>query len=140
MSKMKIVEGFVWLLVTDKAKEIHRSECFELYALHQDGSESLIESDEQLNRALENGVDIGIDVGDLNNEEDAMEVVDVQLKFYHNKAMHEVVFSAYSKEFWINVNGYDINYSEEYNLISVFVSGDTSFTSIYSIKIKQDGK
>lgn len=61
---MRIVrDGFVWLGVTDKAKEVYASGMFELYTLHEDGSESLIQSDNDLNEALENGLDIGIEVG-----------------------------------------------------------------------------
>lgn len=44
---MRIVrDGFVWLGVTDKAKELYASRLFEIYTLHEDGSESLIQSDE----------------------------------------------------------------------------------------------
>jgi len=60
---MRIIrDGFIWLGVTDKAKEVYASGLFELYTLHEDGSESLIQSDEDLNEALENGLDIGIEV------------------------------------------------------------------------------
>jgi hypothetical protein len=59
----KIVNDFIWLIVTDKAKEIFSSELFELYTLHDDGSEALIETFEDLNVALGNGLDIGIEVG-----------------------------------------------------------------------------
>lgn len=62
--KTKVVEGFVWLLVTDKAKKIYKSGLFELYILH-DESESLVEGFTQLSEALENGLDIGIEVGHL---------------------------------------------------------------------------
>jgi hypothetical protein len=56
-------DGFVYLLVTDKAKEVYASRVFELYALHEDESESLIESHEQLTEALEQGLEIGISIG-----------------------------------------------------------------------------
>lgn len=57
-------DGFVWKLVNDKAKEIFNSGLFELYELHDnDGAESLIETAEDLNTALKNGSDIGIEVG-----------------------------------------------------------------------------
>jgi hypothetical protein len=46
---MKITaDNFVWLLVTEKAKDIWNSGLFELYILHEDDSESLVESWEQL--------------------------------------------------------------------------------------------
>lgn len=58
----KIVLGFVWLLVTDKAKEIYQSGTFDLYVLHNDSSESLVESYAQINDAQECGLEIGIEV------------------------------------------------------------------------------
>jgi len=58
----KIVDGFVWLLVTNKAKDIFSSGTFDLYVLHNDNSESLIESYAQINDAQECGLDIGIEV------------------------------------------------------------------------------
>jgi hypothetical protein len=59
----KIVNDFIWLVVTDKAKEIFNADLFQLYTLHDDGSEALIETFEDLNVALGNGLDIGIEVG-----------------------------------------------------------------------------
>lgn len=64
---MKIVDNFVWLIVTDKAKEIFISGLFTLYILYEDNSESLIEGFGQLVEAIEKGLDIGIEVGHLNN-------------------------------------------------------------------------
>lgn len=63
----KIVNGFVWLLVTNKAKEIYQSGNFALYVLHNDNSESLIESYAQINDAQECGLEIGIEVELFNN-------------------------------------------------------------------------
>lgn len=63
--RAKVVQGFVWFLVTNKAKEIYLSELFELYILHDDDSESLVEDFLQLNSALEDGKDIAIEVGHL---------------------------------------------------------------------------
>jgi hypothetical protein len=63
--KTKVIDGFVWLIVTNKAKEIYLNGLFELYILHDDESESLVEGFTQLNEALENGLDIGIEVGYL---------------------------------------------------------------------------
>lgn len=64
MSNIKIeTEGFVWLLVTEKAKEVFLSGLFELYILYSDDSDSKIEGFGELVDALENGLDIGIKVG-----------------------------------------------------------------------------
>jgi len=65
-SNIKIVNGFVWLVVTDKAEEIYFSDLFELYALYDDGSESLIESFEHLTIELDNRIEIGVEVGFIN--------------------------------------------------------------------------
>lgn len=62
--KALVINGFVWLPITDKAKDVYKSGLFETYALHDDNTESLIESDEQLNEALEKGLTIAIEVGD----------------------------------------------------------------------------
>lgn len=61
----KIVNDFIWLVVTDKAKEIFNADLFQIYTLHDDGTESLIETFEDFNEALENGLDIGIAVGHI---------------------------------------------------------------------------
>lgn len=65
--KIKIVEGFVWLLITDKAKEVYQSGLFDgsICALHDDGSEDLCETYEDLTEALERGLEIGIEVGHI---------------------------------------------------------------------------
>ena len=62
----KTADGFVWLLVTDKAKDIWNSGLFSLFILYEDDSESLVEDFDDLNRALENGLSIGIEVGFVN--------------------------------------------------------------------------
>jgi hypothetical protein len=64
--RLKIVDGFVWFIVTGQAKEIFKSELFELYALYDDGSEGLIDTEESLNKALKNGLKIGIEGGFIN--------------------------------------------------------------------------
>ena len=63
---MKITaDGFVWLLVTEKAKEIWNSGLFSLFVLYDDDSEALIEDFKELELALANGLSIGIEVGHL---------------------------------------------------------------------------
>ena len=64
-NQMKIRDAFVWLLVTNKAKEVFQSGLFEVYKFHDDGSESLCESIDDINDALESGIDLAIEVGDL---------------------------------------------------------------------------
>jgi glutathionyl-hydroquinone reductase len=62
---MIVVDNFVWLNVTHKAKEVFQSGLFELYELYNDESESLIETMDHLNKALESGSSIVIEVGHL---------------------------------------------------------------------------
>jgi len=66
---MKVMkDGFVYKLVSgDKAKDIFSLGLFELYVIHDDDSESLIDSIDELNEALENGNEIAIPVGNINN-------------------------------------------------------------------------
>lgn len=59
-------DNFVFKIVTHKAKEILASGLFELYVLYDDDTEGLIEDLEDLNLALEEGRDIGIEVGQIN--------------------------------------------------------------------------
>jgi hypothetical protein len=65
MSNIKIRDNFAWLLINEKAKEVFSSGLFEVYKLHDDGSESLCESYADINYALEYGLDLGIEVGDI---------------------------------------------------------------------------
>ena len=67
---MKVTaDGFVWKLIDKKkAKQILMLELFELYALYNDGSESLILNLADLDDAFDNGDKVGIEVGNLNNK------------------------------------------------------------------------
>jgi hypothetical protein len=61
-----VTEGdFVFMDVTDKAKEIFQSGLFELYRLSDANIESLIESYADINDALESGLRIVIEVGHI---------------------------------------------------------------------------
>lgn len=65
---MKVMKDrFVYKLVSsDKAKDIFSLGLFDLYVID---SESLIDSIDELNEALENGNEIGIPVGNINIHE-----------------------------------------------------------------------
>jgi hypothetical protein len=58
-------DNFVFLDVTDKAKEIFQSGLFDLYIIHYDNSESLVEKYADINDAQESGLSIVIEVGQL---------------------------------------------------------------------------
>ena len=63
--RTKVINGFVWLLVTSKAKEIWSSGTFEMFILEDDGIYPPIELYGDIEYAHENGYDIGIEVGRL---------------------------------------------------------------------------
>lgn len=56
-------DGFIFMIVNDKAKEIWNSGLFELYVVYSDDTESLIETFENLDMHLSNGDDVCIEVG-----------------------------------------------------------------------------
>lgn len=56
---MKIVDNFIWLIVTDKAREIYNSGIFDLYILHEDGSESLVGNLSEIKEGQEVGIEVG---------------------------------------------------------------------------------
>lgn len=68
MDNIKITaDGFVWLIVTDSAKELWSSGALTIYRLYDDGTEARIESYDDINAALENGEDIGVEVAPLSS-------------------------------------------------------------------------
>ena len=72
MDNVKITkDGFVWLIVTDSAKELWSSGALTIYRLYDDGSESRIESYDDINDALEHGEDIGVEIAPLHALNDA---------------------------------------------------------------------
>lgn len=63
-------DGFVYKLVEGStAKDIFFTGIFELYVLHDDDSESLIEEYKDLRYAIDEDMQIGIAVGNINNIE-----------------------------------------------------------------------
>ena len=87
-------DGFIWMDVTEKAKEIYNSGLFELYALHtsdqdpKEISESLIEGYEELNQHLEEGLTIAIEVG-FNPFENQVGKKYARLDSFTGKGMNE---------------------------------------------------
>lgn len=63
--RIKVVDNFVWMIVNDIAIELFATDFFALYIIYPDGSESLIEDEEEIVKALLNGLEIGVEVGDL---------------------------------------------------------------------------
>lgn len=64
MDNIKITaDGFVWLIVTDSAKELWSSGALTIYRLYHDGTEALILDFRELQDALAAGNDIGVEIG-----------------------------------------------------------------------------
>jgi len=59
-------DGFVWLDVTARAKELWNSGIFPLYEVREDESECIIESDAHLLEAIEQSR-VGVEVGSMYN-------------------------------------------------------------------------
>lgn len=69
MKTIKITkeDKFVWLRVTEyQATFIFKYQLFDLYELHDNDAESLISTQEELEKAIEFGSTIGIEVGKYN--------------------------------------------------------------------------
>ena len=67
---MKIIDGFVWFVVTDKAKQIWDADLFELFIVFNDGSEASVYGygiDKALEMVQKEGVEIAIEGGYINN-------------------------------------------------------------------------
>ena len=63
MKVLQANDGFLWADVTNIAESLWQSQDFELYAIYDDDSESLIESLSDLDKAIEQNNEIGIPVG-----------------------------------------------------------------------------
>ena len=66
-------DGFLWGNVTYKAKEIFNSGLFDLFIVNYDNSDYLIEDFDTLNKLLENGNSVYIEIGhfhDISEDED----------------------------------------------------------------------
>lgn len=62
--KYKTVENFVWNILTyEKAKNIFKENLKEVFILNDDNSESLIESEESLNKAINSNKILAQEVG-----------------------------------------------------------------------------
>lgn len=129
----KVIDGFIWLLVTNKAKEVWQTGLFDVYVLHKDKSESLVESYADINDALECGLDIAIEVG---HEKDVDTLDTETLQFKDGDKEMIVLLLVTGDEFWVSAGNYDICYSNQYKQILVYRKGDENFKLIHSQEIK----
>ena len=66
---IRIIDGFVWLIVTHKAREVWDADLFELFIIYDDGSEASVYGygiDTALEIVQKHGLEIGIEVGYIN--------------------------------------------------------------------------
>ena len=66
---IRIIDGFVWLIVTHKAREVWGADLFELFIIYDDGSEASVYGygiDAALEMVEKHGLEIGIEVGYIN--------------------------------------------------------------------------
>ena len=66
---IRIIDGFVWLIVTHKAREVWDADLFELFIIYDDGSEASVYGygiDAALEIVEKHGLEIGIEVGYIN--------------------------------------------------------------------------
>lgn len=68
---MKVTQdGFVWRVINKtQAQRIMTLNLFDIYELHDDDSESRLSNINQVYKALDNGSQIGIEVGYINEED-----------------------------------------------------------------------
>jgi hypothetical protein len=87
--KIKVTnDGYVWCIVTYAAPVLFSSGAMSIYELHDDDTESRIETHEDLQRALESGNPIGIDVGFLYTNKEVKDAL--RRNGYHTESLWHV--------------------------------------------------
>jgi hypothetical protein len=71
LDNVKIIDGFVWLIVTDVAEKVFYSNALQIFRLYPDGTEALIMDFRDLQKALEHGDDLAVEIGSLSGLNDA---------------------------------------------------------------------
>jgi len=132
MKTIKITkeDQFVWLIVTEKAKEIYLSGLFDLHILYSDDSESLVEGFGQLIEAIEDGLDIGIEVGFISDDIDLFyhySRIPKKIKYIIESYTDASEFSADDckamlKE--LEANGYTFDYGLDFQPINLRPNGE----------------
>ena len=59
------------------------------------------------------------------------------ITFSHNDKVHLMVIHPEEADWWVVVNGFDVHYCEEYNLICVYEL-DSNYATIHKQTIKDD--
>lgn len=132
MKKIRITkeDQFVWLLVTEKAKEIFLSGLFELYIIYSDDSECLIEGFGQLIEAIEDGQDIGIEVGFISDDIDLFDHysrIPKKIRYIIDTYTDASEFSADDCKAMLKdleANGYTFDYGLDFQPINLRPNGE----------------
>lgn len=70
-------DNYIWEIINDKqAMEIFASDKEEIFILYDDDSEGLVETEEELMKAIERGCTLGIGLGFASKEKEIMEAVE----------------------------------------------------------------
>ena len=68
MKILQTEDGFLWGVVTDKAVDLWELNLGALYVLYDDGSEAMVETIADIERAISNDMDIAISIGYVNDK------------------------------------------------------------------------
>jgi hypothetical protein len=132
MKKIRITreDQFVWLIVTEKAKEIFLSGLFDLYILYSDDSESLVEGFGHLIEAIEDGQDIGIEVGFISDDIDLFDYygrIPKKIRYIIETYTDASEFSADDCKAMLKdleANGYTFDYGSDFQPINLRENGE----------------
>ena len=69
MENIKNVDGFLFAIINEETAKDMLKNCESFYVLHEDGTESLAEDENDINTALNFGEKLGIEIGFLKDLE-----------------------------------------------------------------------
>ena len=73
MENIKNVDGFLFAIIDEETAKDMLKNCEHFFVLHEDGTESLAEDENDINTALNFGEKFGIELGFLKNLEEEFE-------------------------------------------------------------------
>lgn len=77
-NKLTIIDGYIYKIVTlETAISLIDGDILNVYAIYQDGTESLLTEADEARAANRNGLDLGVDVGRIDGEHTQIDAADV---------------------------------------------------------------
>ena len=73
MENIKNVDGFLFAIINEETAKDMLKNCESFYVLHEDGTESLAEDENDINTALNFGEKLGIEIGFLKDLKEEFE-------------------------------------------------------------------